>query len=358
MRTLAVSVDSPDAAPVAEAARVLRAGGIVAFPTETVYGLAVNADDEAARRKLYEAKGRDARKACAFLLADRADAMRHVERFPPLARRLVDSFWPGPLTLVVPGADGTLVGLRLSSDPLPRALAAAAGCPILQTSANRSGEPAATDAKGVADAVGGAVDLLLDAGPTASGRPSTVVQCDDAAFSILREGAVAADLVVRAATDLTLVACTGNLCRSPMAEGFFRLEAAALLGCEPEDVVWRGHRFGSFGVMAVPGLPPTPEAVKAAKELGADISGVRSRPFAVALVQEARRVYGAARSHVEYLEPYFHERPKDLDLLRPDGKDVGDPIGLGLPVYRRAARELREACRRRVEEILAAEARP
>jgi L-threonylcarbamoyladenylate synthase len=353
-----VRVDRPDAAPVAEAARVLGAGGIVAFPTETVYGLAVNADDEAARRRLYEAKGRDARKACAFLLASRDDALRHVERLPSFAQRLADAFWPGPCTLVVPGPDGTLVGLRLSSDPLPRALAEAAGCPILQTSANRSGEPAATDAKGVADALGDAIDLLLDGGPTAEGRPSTVVQCDDAVFSILREGAIPADRVLRVATDLTLVACTGNLCRSPMAEGFFRMEAAALLGCDPEDVVWRGHRFGSFGVMAVPGLPPTPEAVKAAAELGADIAAIRSRRFALALVHEARRVFGASRSHVEFLQPYFHERPKDLDLLRPDGKDIDDPIGRGLRVYRRVARELRDACRRRVEEILAVEARP
>ena len=148
---------------IARAVAVLRSGGIVAFPTETVYGICVNAADPAAVNRLYAAKGRQASRACAFLLADRDSADALVPELPILAHRLTEAFWPGPLTLIVPHA-GATVGLRLPAHGLARALAAEAGSPLLQSSANRSGEPAALNAAGVEAALGDSVDLLLDGG--------------------------------------------------------------------------------------------------------------------------------------------------------------------------------------------------
>ncbi|MGH7163090.1 MAG: Sua5/YciO/YrdC/YwlC family protein, partial [Planctomycetota bacterium] len=242
------------------------------------------------------------------------------------------------------------------SESLPRALAAAAGRPLIQTSANRSGEPAALNGAAVAHALGDDVDLLLDAGRSAAGRSSTVVKCDERTFDILREGAVPTPDILRAATDLYLAVCTGNLCRSPLAEALLRRETARLLGCDDDEVVRHGFRFASFGIMAMAGHPATDHSVVAGRDLGVDLSGHRSRPFSIGLVREARRIFTMARGHRDFLEPYFCYRRDELQPLRPDGKDIHDPYGRPFDTYRRVARLIERACRQRAEGLLSVEA--
>lgn len=189
-----------DDAGRAEAVRVLRAGGIVALPTDTVYGIGVA---WAARpdgiERLFAAKRRPAERAIVVLLAD-SDQARELATLTPAAERLAAAFWPGGLTLVVPqrpdvGLPAALtggaptIGLRLPDHPTPRALAAAVG-PIPTTSANRSGRPEGRDAAEIVDQVGDAVDLVLDGGPAHGGPASTVVDCSGDRPRVLRVGAV------------------------------------------------------------------------------------------------------------------------------------------------------------------------
>jgi tRNA threonylcarbamoyl adenosine modification protein (Sua5/YciO/YrdC/YwlC family) len=336
---------------IARAVAVLRRGGIVAFPTETVYGICVNAADPAAVNRLYAAKGRQASRACAFLLADRESADALVPELPTVAHRLTEAFWPGPLTLIVPHA-GSTVGLRLPAHGLARALAAEAGSPLLQSSANRSGEPAALNAAGVEAALGDSVDLLLDGGRTMGGRSSTVVRCDHETFSILRKGAIPDADVIRAATELTLVVCTGNLCRSPLAEAMLRRSLAERLACREGDIAWHGHRLGSFGTIALAGHPASLNAITVGEEHGVDLRSHRSRPFALGMVREARRVYGLTRSHCDFLLPYFRDRPQDLDLLDPKGREIQDPYGLSLKAYRRVGAQIHKAVDLRAAELV------
>ncbi|MFQ5845216.1 MAG: L-threonylcarbamoyladenylate synthase [Planctomycetota bacterium] len=343
MRTLPVRLDAPDRDVVAEGARVLREGGLVAFPTDTVYGIAAAADDDAACQRLYGAKERPAARPCAYLLPDRDAWVAHVPALPPLARRLADRWWPGPLTLVVADAEGRLTGLRLPADGLSRRLARAAGRPLLQTSANRSGEPPATDAAGVRAALGDRVDLLLDAGPTPGRLPSTVVEVDARRFALLRAGAIGEEEILRTACDTYLVVCTGNICRSPLAQALLRREVAALLRCEPDEVLPRGYRFLSAGTHAVDGITVTESAEIAGLELNVQLRDHRSRRFDPELLAGARRVYGMERAHTELLQPYFADRPAALALLDPEGG---------------VAKRIRAACVRRAEEIVAASAGP
>ena len=352
MKRIKVTSEAPEPEAIARAAEVLRAGGIVAFPTETVYGICADALNPEAVRRLYEAKGRSPEKACAYLLADAKAAESVAPPLPPLARRLMARFWPGPVTLVVPGRkDGETVGLRLPALDLPRALADIAGHPLLQTSANRTGEPAALNAAAVAESLGSVVDLVLDGGRTPGGKSSTVVLCDRRSVTVMRAGAVPAEEVLRAASELTLVACTGNLCRSPLAEALLRKGLATRFGCAVADLPRFGHRFASFGTMAMIGKPATEEAVTVGHEHGVDLTSHKSRIFSPKLLSSARRVYCLARNHLEFLRPYYATRPDDLQYLDPKGREIHDPYGRSLKIYRKVADQIERAVEKRVEEL-------
>jgi L-threonylcarbamoyladenylate synthase len=171
---------------IARAARVLEGGGLVAFPTDTVYGLGADASRPDAIERLYEAKGRDRSKPLAMLVADAETAARLAETWGALAQRLAEAYWPGALTIV---AGGT--GFRVPAHAAARALAASLKGGLLATSANRSGDPDPHTAREVVDALGGSVDLVLDGGEV-GGVASTVVRVTDSGLEVLREGAISA----------------------------------------------------------------------------------------------------------------------------------------------------------------------
>ena len=190
-----------DPAGRALAIDILQAGGIVALPTDTVYGIAVALGAPDGIRRLFEAKLRPPDRSIALLVADRAQA-ETLGLFSRAARTLADACWPGGLTLVLPrvsgvdlpaeiSADARTIGLRMPDHPAPRALAAGVG-PLPTTSANRSGEPEARDADAIEAVLGGAVDLILDGGPARGGPASTVVDCTGSWPRVLRAGAVPA----------------------------------------------------------------------------------------------------------------------------------------------------------------------
>ena len=187
----------PDQAGVGEAARLLAEGHLVAFPTETVYGLGADATDARAVARLFAAKGRPAFNPLIAHVADVA-AARRAGKLSPLAEKLVQ-FWPGPLTLVVPASDVicelaraglSSVALRVPKHPVAQALLAAFGKPIAAPSANRSGHVSPTTAEHVLADLGGLVDLVVDAGPAPLGLESTIVDVSGATPRLLRSGGV------------------------------------------------------------------------------------------------------------------------------------------------------------------------
>jgi L-threonylcarbamoyladenylate synthase len=189
MRVLVVDPVRPDAQLIAQAANVLRHGGLVAFPTETVYGVGADAGNPAAIDRLNRAKGRPPDKAYSIHLYDRAQLDALVDDVSPLAERLIAKFWPGPLTIVMPAKEGRTIGFRLPDHPVALAFLKACGRPVVAPSANRSGTAPATDAAGVL-AAQIAIDCVLDAGPTPGGRESTVVSVLRDRLEFFREGAL------------------------------------------------------------------------------------------------------------------------------------------------------------------------
>jgi L-threonylcarbamoyladenylate synthase len=200
--------DPAPAAAIAAAVRALAAGDIVGIPTDTVYGLAADAFHSGASDRLFAVKRRPRTVELPVLVADVAQALSLTIAVPASARRLMDRFWPGALTLVLPrrpdlnadlGDDDATIGMRCPAHPVPLALCAEVG-PLATTSANRHGEPPATTAAALEAALGPGVELILDAGPC-SGMASTVVDCTGVEPRMLREGGLSWDEILAVAVD-------------------------------------------------------------------------------------------------------------------------------------------------------------
>lgn len=196
---LPIDPERPAPAILVTAAGVIRDSGLVAFPTETFYGLGANALDPEAVARVFRAKGRPADKPLLVLVDSLAMAEAVVAELPGRARQLITRYWPGPLTLILPARShlpaaltaGTgTIGVRVSGHPLARALAQAAALPITAPSANLHGDPSPRTAAEVMASLGDRVDLVLDGGVTAGGPPSTVLDLTGVEPRIVRPGAV------------------------------------------------------------------------------------------------------------------------------------------------------------------------
>jgi len=198
MRRLQVDAFQPDPVAIEAAAACIRAGGVVGFPTDTLYGLAADPRNPDGVRKIFAVKQRPPDRPLPLIAGDR-DTVGRAADLTLLARRLAERAWPGPLTLLVPAYPGLvpevhqgtgLVGIRVPDHPVARALAAAAGGVITATSANRSGEPPADRPESLLHLADSGLDLLLDAGPVRGGAPSTVVDVSGDTPVLVRAGAL------------------------------------------------------------------------------------------------------------------------------------------------------------------------
>jgi len=199
MERIRVDADNPDMALLARAVEVIRAGGLVAIPTDTLYGLAADPFNPRAVDRVFAAKGRAEGQAVALVASDISQILARLGPLTPMAGRLADRFWPGPLTIVMTAPDGLAagisagtgtVGVRVPDHRVARELCRLASLPLVATSANKSGEPPSHDPDRVAAALGDAIDLLVDSGLTRGGAPSTIVDATRPAPRFIREGAI------------------------------------------------------------------------------------------------------------------------------------------------------------------------
>ncbi len=198
MDHLLIDPANPDPALVARAARVILAGGVVAYPTDTLYGLGVDPRNDRAVERLFAVKQRAADQPVPLIAADLAQVERHVGRLTDLGRRLAARFWPGPLTLVVQALPdlsplihgGTGVAVRVPNHAVARMLAAQCNAAITSTSANLSGEPPPDGADRITRSITERIDVLLDAGAAPGGLPSTIVNVAGEVPVLVREGVV------------------------------------------------------------------------------------------------------------------------------------------------------------------------
>jgi L-threonylcarbamoyladenylate synthase len=195
-----------DASTIERAVDILRGGGLVAYPTDTVYGLAARPSDDAAVDRLFAAKRRDPDQSMPLLIASPRDLIAVASEVPDFVQGLIREFWPGALTIVLARAPsfhskavaGDTVGLRVPDHPVPRDLVRLLGDPITGTSANIAGGPDPLTADDVRAQLGSAVDLVIDGGPSGGAAPSTVVDCTSDPPRILRAGPITREELVRA----------------------------------------------------------------------------------------------------------------------------------------------------------------
>lgn len=342
---------------VRRAVEVLEGGGVLGLPDETGYLIAVSPLHRGGVSRAAASPAADGM----LLVAGEEAAMDYVAaaHWPRSAARLARRCWPGPLTLEVTGGiEQTLLRefpdetrqwllqeqpLRIacSAHAFTRDVLAELQWPLAISADIRNGEASRIDsAQSLADRFGDAVDLVLDAGAPRYSDRSTAVRCTSGGWEITREGIVGRRTVSQLASQIILFVCTGNTCRSPMAEVLFRKMLCRRLQCNEDDLLERGFVVLSAGLATTPGMPASRDAVDLMQRDGIDLTSHQSQPATPDLLCVADQVVTMTESHRESIASRYPEIAERTRTLSANGSDVSDPFGGDAEDYRRCRDEI------------------
>lgn len=341
--------NNPDARGVVlRAVQSLSDGRVVVFPTDTGYVLSADARQPVA----VEGLGRDA--PLALAVGSLGQALDVLPDLNPVARRLARRCWPGPVTLLYPdaGTPGVPAGTRVEGFlPLCSPAHSAILHALHQLARPLAVTPLAGGQEGLTG-LGAEVALAIDDGPCLYPQGATVVRVQGERWEVVREGVVSADqLRVRMACLIVFV-CTGNTCRSPMAEVLFKKRLAERLGCSPDELPDRGHVVLSAGLSAYPDDPAAISAVEVARGYGMDLGAHKSQALDQELAAQADHLVCMTAGHLRALEQHYPHLGCVPRLLSANGADLPDPVGQDETVYRACAARIWEDVEALVGELL------
>lgn len=367
---LKIADSSKESEILKKAAGLIDSGGLVVFPTETVYGIACKADKQSLA-KLDEVKKREADKRYALHIGDKnklADFVPHL--FGP-EKKLVANAWPGPVTIIfeieqkdiddlktkfsaelieILYKDST-IGVRCPENEIAHRLLNLCKSPVVAPSANTSNSEPATDAQQAISQLGEIVDMIIDGGKCKYKTSSTVVKISQNDWHILREGVYSADKIRKMLTVNILFVCTGNTCRSPMAEGLAKKLLAKKLKTNIDRLEYIGYKVTSAGIVAMGDTGASPESIRFCNSKGVDITNHITRHLTAEMVADADYIFVMSGGHKNDIIKQFLSAAGKCLLLDESG-DIEDPIGRGYEIYMSVGQTIEKAVNKRIGDIL------
>jgi protein-tyrosine phosphatase len=340
------------------AVQALVEGKLVAFPSETVYILAASALNQSAVQRLATIRKPEPNEPLTLAIRSTDDALDFAPQLPPLGLRLARRCWPGPVTMEVEDAQLESVIQRLpeqvqslvapekrirmrvpAHDMLLGVLRLVAG-PLVMCGARRPTDPDTVTGKEALARLGSEVDLIIDEGRSRFGQRSSLVRVVGNELQVLRSGVISEANLKRLASYMVVVVCTGNTCRSPMAEMLLRKRLADKLGKAPDKLEDCGVLVLSAGIAAAPGGRAATEAIAIMNERGLDLSLHESQPLSDRLVRYADLIITMTRGHREAIVNHWPEAAPRTFVISRNRGDVADPIGGPADMYRKCAEQI------------------